>query len=119
LKISELFVRQGSVEVEGTIKEINEPRVFNKFGKELKVADAILEDDSGAVKLTLWNDDIDNFKQGDKIKITNGYVNEFQGEKQLTSGKFGKIEKVGKGDSIEETPSEEVPDQEVTEESLM
>jgi ssDNA-binding replication factor A large subunit len=118
MKISELFVRQGNVEIEGTIKEINEPRTFNKFGKELRVADAILEDDSGAVKLTLWNEDIDNFKAGDKVRITNGYVNEFQGEKQLTSGKFGKIEKVGKGDTIEEN-EQEAPSQEVTEESLM
>jgi len=95
LKISELFVRQGSVEVEGTIKEIDEPRTFNKFGKELKVANAVLEDDSGTIKLTLWNDDIGKFKQGDKIRITNGYVNEYQGEKQLTTGKFGKMEKIG------------------------
>ncbi len=100
MKISELFVRQGSVEVEGTIKEISETRTFNKFGKELKVADAILEDDSGTIKLTLWNDDIGKFKQGDKIKITNGYVNEYQGEKQLTSGKFGKMEKIGSGKSV-------------------
>ena len=108
MKISELFVRQGNVEVEGTIKEISEPRTFSKFGRELRVADAILEDDSGAIKLTLWNDDIDNFKAGDKIRIENGYVNEYQGEKQLTSGKFGKIEKLGKGENItEEAETEE------------
>ena len=107
-KISELTTRQGSVEVEGTIKEIEEPRTFNKFGRELRVANAVLEDDSGTIKLTLWNDDIDKYKQGDKVKITNGYVNEFQGEKQLTSGKFGKIEKVGKGETI--TPNEDVDD---------
>ncbi len=114
MKISELFVRQGNVEVEGTIKEINESRTFNKFGKELRVTDAVLEDDSGAIKLTLWNDDIDNFKAGDKVKIINGYVNEFQGEKQLTSGKFGKIEKVGKGAESKADP-EPAPEQEPTE----
>lgn len=110
-KISELFVRQGSVEVEGTIKEIGEIRSFDKFGRQLRVADAVLEDDSGKIKLSLWNDDIDNYKAGDKIKIINGYVGEFQGEKQLTSGKFGKIEKVGKGENIvkntEEAETEE------------
>lgn len=116
MKISELFVRQGNVEVEGTIKEINEPRTFNKFGKELRVTDAILEDDSGVIKLTLWNDDIDNFKAGDKIRIENGYVNEYQGEKQLTSGKFGKIEKVGKGENIaEEAGKEETVTEEASE----
>lgn len=106
MKISELFARQGSVEVEGIIKEVGEVRTFDKFGRQLRVADAILEDDSGTIKLTLWNDDIDNYKAGDKIKIINGYVSEFQGEKQLTSGKFGKIEKIGKGENITENIEE-------------
>lgn len=107
-KISELTVGQGNVEVEGTLKEIGEPKVFNKFGRELKVADAIFEDDSGNVKLSLWNDDIGKFKAGDKVKIINGYVNEFQGEKQLTSGKFGKMEKVGEGSEGSESSEGEV-----------
>jgi len=94
MKISELKTNQGNVEVEGTIKEIGETRSFNKYGKELMVANAILSDDSGSIKLTLWNDDVTRFKDGDKIKVSNGYVSEFQGEKQLTSGKFGRIEKV-------------------------
>ena len=107
MKISELQARQGNVNIEGTIKEVKEPKVFNKFGKELKVADAVLEDDSGSIKLTLWNEDIEKYKAGDKIKITNGYVNEFQGEKQLTSGKFGKIEKIN-GDSKKGEEKEEI-----------
>jgi replication factor A1 len=94
MKISELTAKQGNVEVEGTIKEVGEIRSYNKYGKELKVADAILEDDSGTIKLTLWNDDAQRFKAGDKIKVMNGYIGEYQGEKQLTSGKFGRIEKI-------------------------
>ncbi|MDP3026462.1 MAG: single-stranded DNA-binding protein [Nanoarchaeota archaeon] len=100
-KIKELTPRQGNVNVEGTITEVGETKSFNKFGRQLLVADAILKDDSGAVKLTLWNDDVSKYKAGDKIKIANGYVGEFQGEKQLTAGKFGKIEKIGEGE-IEE-----------------
>lgn len=94
MKISELKVRQGNVETEGEITHKEESRSFNKFGKEGKVCNATLKDDSGEIKLTLWNEQADQFVVGDKIKITNGYVNEFQGEKQLTSGRFGKIEKI-------------------------
>jgi len=92
VKISELQAGQGRVNVEAEVKSLEEPRTFNKFGRELKVANAVVSDDSGEIKLTLWNEDIDKVKVGSKIKITNGYVNEFQGEKQLTSGKFGKME---------------------------
>ena len=94
MKISELTTRQGNINVTGEIDEIGEIRTFNKYGRELKVANAILKDDSGSIKLTLWNDDAVRFKNSDKIKINNGYINEFQGEKQLTAGKFGSIELV-------------------------
>jgi replication factor A1 len=123
MSISELSIGQGNVDVEGTIKEIGEVKSFNKFGKELKVANAVLEDDTGSIKLTLWNDDVDKFKEGDKIKIVNGYVNEFQGESQLTSGKYGQIEKAGESEqteleetpkSEEEAPAEEAPSEEET-----
>ena len=97
--ISELTSGQGNVNVEGTITEVGESRTFSKFGREMTVANAMLKDDSGSIKLTLWNDDVTKFKEGDKVKIENGYVNEFQGENQLTSGKFGKIEKVGEGEA--------------------
>jgi len=110
VKISELTVRQGNVDVEGTIKEIAEPRSFNKFGRQLRVADAILEDETGTIRLSLWNDDIDKFQVGDKVKITNGYVTEFQGEKQLTAGKFGKMEKLDSGSNEEESQSTEETD---------
>jgi replication factor A1 len=111
VKISELKSGQGNVDVQGTVKELGESRSFSKFGRNLTVSNAILEDDSGSVKLSLWNDDANRFKEGDVIKITNGYVNEFKGEKQLTSGKFGKIEKVSgnitKNEDSDNLPSEE------------
>ena len=91
-KISELTTGQGKVDVEAEVKSVEEPRSFNKFGRELKVANALIFDDSGEIKLTLWNQEIEKVQAGSKIKITNGFVNEFQGEKQLTAGKFGKLE---------------------------
>lgn len=106
MKISELRSGQGNVEVEGVISELGDTRAFNKYGRELKVANAILKDDSGAIKLSLWNDDVMRFKEGDRIKIVNGYVSEFQGEKQLTSGKFGRMEKVIGGEGNDEKVEE-------------
>ncbi len=92
MNISELKARQGKVELEAEITQKGEVRTFDKFGKQGRVCNATIKDTSGEMKLTLWNDEIDTVKVGDKIKITNGYVNEFQGEKQLTAGRFGKLE---------------------------
>jgi len=49
---------------------------------------AIGKDASGDIKITLWNDDIGKVKAGDKVKIENGYVSEWQGEMQLSTGKL-------------------------------
>jgi replication factor A1 len=105
MKISDLKAGEGNVEVEGVIKELEDIKEINKYGRNLRLRNAVLEDDSGAIKLTLWNENVEMFQVGDKVKITNGYVNEFQGDKQLTAGKFGKIEKIGAGDVEEKTDS--------------
>ncbi len=94
--VSGLNIGQGNVNIDLTVKSIGELKSFNKFGKEMRVVNALVEDNDGeAINMTLWNEDIERVKEGCKIKITRGYVNEFNGEKQLTCGKFGKIEFLG------------------------
>ena len=92
MQIKDLQPKQSKVDLEVTVKSISSVREFQKFGKVGRVANATVEDETGTIKLTLWNDDIDNIREGDKIKITNGFVSEFQGEKQLSAGRFGKLE---------------------------
>ncbi len=105
MNIVELRVGQDKVEVEGDITDKTETREFNKFGRVIRVATATLQDSSGNIKISLWNDDADRINVGDRIKISNGFVKEFQGEKQLTSGKFGKIEVLGKAEKGERRES--------------
>lgn len=92
MKVAELKPRQGKVDIVLEVTEILGVKEFQKFGESGRVATLAAKDESGVIKLTLWNDDVDKVKVGDKVKITNGYVNEFQGEKQLSAGKFGKLE---------------------------
>lgn len=90
--LKDLKPRQGKIEIEAEILEISPPREFNVKGKAGKVANAIVKDSSGKMKLALWNEEIDRVKAGSRIKITNGYVNEFRGELQLMAGRFGHID---------------------------
>ncbi len=94
MKISELKPEQRGVNIVVKVTEILGIREFSESGKKRWVATAIAEDDTGKIKLAVWEGDIKEIKVGDKIKITNGFVNEFQGEMQLTAGKYGKIELV-------------------------
>ena len=107
MKISEIKAGQGKIDVEAAVIEKSEARDINKYGKNLRVATATIQDDSGKIKLSLWNQEVDNVSIGDKIKITNGYASEFKGEKQLTAGKFGKLEIIGKASEEEMRSVEE------------
>lgn len=95
MKIKDLQPKQAKVDVEAEVKIIGDIREFQKFGNMGRVANAVIADDTGKIKLTLWNEDIDKIRVGDKIRITNGFVSEFQGEKQLSAGRFGKLEVKG------------------------
>ena len=105
MQIKDLKPKQGNVDVTVDVIDVGDIREFQKFGKSGRVATAIAKDETGDIKLSLWNEDIDKVKAGDKVHITNGYVNEWQGELQLTAGRMGKMEVVGKADTDKESDS--------------
>lgn len=94
MKINELQAKQGKVDIELEVVEKGEAREFTKFGMVGKVCSCKAKDDTGEITLTLWNEQVDQVNTGDKVKIANGYVGEYQGELQLSTGKFGKLEVV-------------------------
>ncbi|MBI5225995.1 DNA-binding protein [Candidatus Micrarchaeota archaeon] len=95
MKINELTPGTGSVNLDAEVVGIEPTREINKMGRNLRVANATIQDDSGTITLVLWNDQIDHVKEGSKVRITNGYVNTWQDKAQLTLGKFGKMDVLG------------------------
>jgi len=94
MKIAELKPGMRAVNVAGKITNVEQPRdVQTKFGPG-QVATATLEDDSGTVKVTLWNEIISKVSLNDSVQIENGYVDSFRGELQLNVGRYGKLTKV-------------------------
>jgi len=81
------------VSVEANVVEKGTPRqVMSRYKDETyTVADAVVADETGSIKLTLWNEQIAQVEVGNKVKIENGYVTSFKGEIQLNVGKFGKM----------------------------
>lgn len=81
--------------MEGKVVNKSEPKTVKLWdGRDANVANAVLEDESGSIILTLWNDQIDMVNVGDKVQIINGYVSNFKKEKRLNLGRYGKIIKV-------------------------
>ena len=91
MKISDLNRDSRKVNIEAKVVEKQETReVSTKFGNT-KVANAVLEDDTGTMVLVLWGDDADKVKEGDTVRIENGYINEWKDALQLNVGKYGKL----------------------------
>jgi replication factor A1 len=56
-----------------------------------RVADTTISDETGTIKLTLWNEQIEQVNVNDNIKIENGYVTSYRGEIQLNVGRYGRL----------------------------
>jgi replication factor A1 len=93
LKINELRDGMRKVDVEADVIEKSDAReVRSRFTNETyKVADATVEDETGKITLTLWNEQVEQVNVGDRIKIENGYIKSFRDVLQLNSGKYGTL----------------------------
>jgi replication factor A1 len=82
-----------NIDLDLKIVEIEEPRSYvGKSGREGLVTTAIGEDDSGRIKISLWDKDIDRVKVGSVIRIRNGYSRLFRNEIYVSAGMYGKLE---------------------------
>jgi replication factor A1 len=92
MKINELENGMRGMFVDGKIVDISDTREVNtRYGTRL-VADVILEDNTGRIKLSLWEDMIDKVTVGDVVSISGAYVTVFRNELQLNIAREGKLE---------------------------
>jgi ssDNA-binding replication factor A large subunit len=79
LKIKNLVSGLRSVDLLGRIVQVSDVRDFQRAGKAGKVANITLGDDTGLVRLSLWNEEIGliesaGLREGDTIRLSGGYV---------------------------------------------
>lgn len=94
MNIGELKVGMKNIDIRGKIVEKAETReVYSRYGFNVhRVSQVQISDDSGSIKMILWNNQIDSVSAGDTIQIENGYVSQFRGVSQLNVRKRdGKI----------------------------
>ena len=93
MKIKELRDGMKRVEVEAKVISKDATREVLSRYKDVvhRVANAAVSDGTGTIKLTLWNDQIEQVNVNDNIKVENGYITTFRGEMQLNVGRYGKL----------------------------
>ena len=104
LKIRNIVSGMRSVDVVGRIVGISDKRDFEKNGKSGSVKNVLIGDETGTVRLSLWNDEIGLFenlqlKEGDVVGIKGCYVKEDnRGNNEMRLGKTSRIEKIREGE---------------------
>jgi replication factor A1 len=85
------------INIKAEILEIAEPkRVVTRYGNNANIVKVLIGDETGTIKLCLWNEQIDMVSKGDLVQIENAQASAFRGERQLALGKKGKITTLSK-----------------------
>ncbi|MHB1764739.1 MAG: single stranded DNA-binding domain-containing protein [Gammaproteobacteria bacterium] len=92
-RIADVQDRQ-NVTIEGTILEVYEVKeIIKKTGEKVSLQEVMIDDGDMSMILTLWEKDINSLRENDKVRVQ-GYVTEYNGNKKISKGKYGKIEKI-------------------------
>jgi len=60
--------------------------------RQHQLSESLIADETGAIQLVLWDENINKVNEGDTVRITNAFVKVFRGRMQLNLGRYGKIE---------------------------
>ena len=83
MKINEIKLGMSDITVEGKVADKSEEmKVQTRYGQR-SVCDITLENETGAIKLSLWEEAIDMVDIGDKIRVSGVYVTQFRNQIQL------------------------------------
>jgi len=92
--IEDVRVGMKNVNLKVKILEVEEPkRVFTRYGNPAIVTKVLVGDETGRIKLCLWNGQIDGVSIGETVQIRNAQVAMFRGERFLNLGKKGTLNK--------------------------
>jgi replication factor A1 len=95
LPIGDLRTGMSHVNLKAKVLEIPRPKlVVTRFGNYASVANALIADETGTIKLCLWNEQINSISIGDTIQIENARTSTFRGERQLRIGKKGTLSNI-------------------------
>jgi len=104
-KIKEIMAGLRGVEVVGRIIKKYETRTFNKNGREGRVSSLLLGDETGVLRIVLWDENhinqVEQMKENDIIKVVNSYAKENQGFRELHLGNRSELILNPEGENIE------------------
>lgn len=99
-KIADLREGLDGVTVRVRVIEASDPKVIQTRKGPRVISEAIVGDDSGKIKLTLWGKQAGQLQSGDAVEVKGAWTTSYRGEVQLNVGSKGEITSI---------PDDEVP----------
>ncbi|NHI83362.1 MAG: hypothetical protein EAX81_03570 [Candidatus Thorarchaeota archaeon] len=110
--ISELTPEMRDVDIAGKIAKIFPVTTFERDGREGKVQNIVVADESGSTRMTFWNEDVEEIKdlrEGDIIEVLHGYVKRgFRDAVEFHVGRIAEISINPKGTKLEQLDLSEI-----------
>ena len=95
LQIRDLRSGMAQVCLKAKVLEIPKPvLVYTRYGNYASVANALIADETGTIRLCLWNEQIQSISAGDTIQIENARASTFKGQRQLNIGRKGLLSSI-------------------------
>ncbi|MBI1972078.1 MAG: DUF2240 family protein [Candidatus Aenigmarchaeota archaeon] len=97
LEIKNVVPGMRNAEIAARVFRVFPVREFERNGAKGRVANVVLWDPTGTIRVSLWNDEIkvlETLKEGDVVKVTGYSKEDNRGEPELRLGNRGKIEKI-------------------------
>ncbi|NOZ89319.1 MAG: single-stranded DNA-binding protein [Crenarchaeota archaeon] len=108
LKVSELKPGMDNVTVRVRVLEAGEPRTINTRRGPRTISEAVVGDETGRVRLTLWGSAAGNLEQGTAVEIRGAWTTAYRGQVVLNVGNRGEINTL---DDSEAPREDEVPEE--------
>lgn len=90
--VQDLKTGMKHVNVKAQVVGLPKPsQVHTQFGNTVMMVNALVGDDTGKIKLCLWEGQISSISKDANVEIRNAQVCSFRGERQLRLGKKGVI----------------------------
>jgi ssDNA-binding replication factor A large subunit len=124
LKIGSILPEMRNVDVVARVQNIFEPREFEKNGKKGQVSSMILSDETGTIRLPLWNDEVGlvaakEITPGDLVEVTGAWAKKdsYRDSSELRLGRRGQLKKLESGEAPETAAGEDTGPQRAPQEA--
>jgi len=108
VKISELKPGMNSVSIRVRVLEAEAPRTINTRKGPRTISEAVVGDETGRTRITLWGHAAGSLQVGDVVEISGAWTTSYRGQVVLNIGGRGNITRV---DDNSVPPEDEIPEE--------